>query len=387
MSFWLGFASGAAQPGPAESTASSNGEDLSSKSFLDGTEPLHGTFFAVETSGPSPLVVLLPEYPDARSALFPTARRLAQKGVAALVVDVRGRGESGGRSDAGGCEPADVLDLIDAAEAQYFDQLDMSRVGVLGYGASGGALALAVAVRAPVGFRSVAVFSGVPDLVAWSEVAGSDGEWVRDALEDAAPGSRFSVRNARGGLSNIRQTRVHLFWDADDPKGWAALNRGFVQAAEKLRMPNVEEHESRSGGLLRWLPGYPETSRTLATAEDMVLGELRENVTPKLPVKGRLRVVGFLKTRPFTVVPGSGEDTMLDCHYSLEESSVHLEFSRASGPDGATAWIEVDASEMDFPIEVVRDGEAPIVFDRPAARIRVENVSLAGSVLFRSKPS
>ncbi len=372
MPFWSGLTAG------TETTQGYDQEELTTESFLDGTSPLRGTLLMPVGKRDLPCVVLVPEYGDSREVLLPSARRLTEKGVAALVVDLRGSGDSGGSTDAGGREIGDVLDLLRIAEAEMFDRLDMSRLGILGYGIHGGATALALVVRAPMTFRSIAVFSGVPNLSTWAERERKAGDWVRQAV-DGKPETSAAVRNNRAAIGNARQTKMHLFWDAGDEGGIAELNRDFLRSTEKRRMPNVEGHESRPGGLLRWKAGYPETNPMLATAEDFVLSELRsESSSPRLPVKGRLRVPGFLVTPLFTVVPGDGDTEVVDLAYSLESSLVELDFGDTE-PE-LTGWIEVDTADFEFPLEVRQGDRVIATFDKPAARIRLEERPLSGVI-------
>ncbi|MEQ8765864.1 MAG: prolyl oligopeptidase family serine peptidase [Planctomycetota bacterium] len=374
MPFWSGFAAETATAKEYEQ------EELSTESFLDGEGPLRGSLLLPAGKEKLPWVVLLAEHEDSREALLPTARRLTEKGVGALVVDPRGSGDSGGRGDAGGREVGDVLDLIRTAEEEQFDRLDPDRLGILGYGVHGGATALATAVRAPMKFRSIAVFSGVHDLAAWARKDPSAGSWVDEAMgPDGVP----AVRSTRSAIGNVRQTKIHLFWDADLESPLPDMNRDFLRAAEKRVMPNIEGHESRPGGLIRWGAGYPENVPALATAEDFVLGEVISDAPgPKLPVKGRLKVPGFVITPVFTVVPGQGDREVLDLGYAIEPGRLDFDFGQTDRD--VRGWIEIDADGFDFPVTILQSDQEIAKFEKPAARIRLEDQRLSGKISFRS---
>jgi uncharacterized protein len=111
-------------------------------SSLDGT-PLAGWFIPAG-EGPAPAVILLHGYGRSRAELLPHADYLHRAGYHVLMMDFRGRGESGGGAvTLGAKEPLDVRGAVSYALTR--PEVDPQRIALQGVslGASSGILAMA----------------------------------------------------------------------------------------------------------------------------------------------------------------------------------------------------------------------------------------------------
>jgi uncharacterized protein len=130
--------------------------------FRNGEVELAGTLLLPAGPGPHPAVVFLHgSGPEARWASNYLARRIVRGGVAALVWDKRGVGES-----AGSWEDADFEDqAADAAAAiallRSRPEIDAGRVGIHGH-SQGGTIAPLVAIRSNADFVIGSAASGLP---------------------------------------------------------------------------------------------------------------------------------------------------------------------------------------------------------------------------------
>jgi pimeloyl-ACP methyl ester carboxylesterase len=233
---------------------------------------LGGTLVLPAGSGPFPAVVFVTgSDPDTREAWAVEAAALARRGVASLLYDKRGVGESAGASH----DLASWGDLADDAEAavRYLvsrpDVIDTARVGMVGQ-SQGTWVITQVAVRTPA-VKFIAFISG-------NGMSAAEQETYRTGALMAADG--FSAADVERARAFQRQK----FQVARTGLGWAALD----SAMARLRRDSV-----------RWFPGYGTGAATRTLAGLRLFGVLQFNYDPR-PDLRRIRV-------PVLVVMGGGD--------------------------------------------------------------------------------
>ena len=242
--------------------------------FTNAVTPLTlgGTLVLPPGRGPFPAVVFVTgSDPDTRDAWRYEAAALARRGVASLLYDKRGVGESTGASH----DLASWDDLADDAQAgvRYLmtraDVIDTARVGMAGQ-SQGTWIITKVAVRDPA-VKFLGFISG-------NGMSGAEQETYRTGALMAADG--FSPAEVERARAFQRQK----FQVARTGLGWEALD----SAMARLRADSV-----------RWFPGYGTgaASRTLAGLR--LFGVLQFNYDPR-PDLRRIRV-------PVLVVMGGND--------------------------------------------------------------------------------
>ncbi|MFL5386099.1 MAG: alpha/beta hydrolase family protein [Longimicrobiaceae bacterium] len=233
---------------------------------------LGGTLVLPRGRGPFPAVVFVTgSDPDTREAWRFEAAALARRGVASLLYDKRGVGESSGASH----DLASWDDLADDAGAavRYLasrpDLIDTARIGMVGQ-SQGTWVITKVAVRDPA-VRFLAYVSG-------NGMSAAEQETYRTGALMAADG--FSAAEVERARAFQRQK----FDVARTGLGWAALD----SAMARLRADSV-----------RWFPGYGTgaAARTLGVLR--LYGVLQFNYDPR-PDLRRIRV-------PVLVIMGGGD--------------------------------------------------------------------------------
>lgn len=130
--------------------------------FQNGSVELAGTLILPAGAGPFPAIVFLHgSGPEGRWASRYLARRLARAGIAALIWDKRGVGESTGWWPEAGLEDMAGDAAAAVAYARARPEIDRSRVGIHGH-SQGGALAPLSAVRSGADFVVASAASGLP---------------------------------------------------------------------------------------------------------------------------------------------------------------------------------------------------------------------------------
>lgn len=295
-------------------------------------------------------------YPGSRMMELPTIHRLAAQGIFAIAVSKRGRDGSAGQPDAWCKETADIVDALDHCEAQYGKYLDPTNVTVRG-GSGGGIDSISLLVRYPDRFRYVIPFFGYADLSQMiDEVFPEGGAAQQDdgrTSEDdpRTAGAIYAVRrfgydSGYGrpdyddrqltrlltlGAENNPYAQVLFAWDEDDPMSpkmdeWFEV---FRAAAERTGAKNVRLHRSKRGDLVR----YPHWLASDNDAFDRfyVPAILSKTVpAPVLAPTGFLTVLGFLKTRPFEIVLGDGDNACARLDYETGLGGGRFRFRRLS---------------------------------------------------------
>ena len=233
---------------------------------------LGGTLVLPRGRGPFPAVVFVTgSDPDTRDAWRYEAEALARRGVASLLYDKRGVGESAGASH----DLASWDDLADDADAavRYLrsraEVIDTARVGMVGQ--SQGTWAITkVAVKNP-GVKFLVYISG-------NGMSAAEQETYRTGALMAADG--FPAAEVERARAFQRQK----FQVARTGLGWAALD----SAMARLRADSV-----------RWFPGYGTGAATRTLAGLRLFGVLQFNYDPR-PDLRRIRV-------PVLVIMGGGD--------------------------------------------------------------------------------
>ena len=215
--------------------------------------PLGGKLVLPQSRGPHPAAIFVTgSDPDTRDAWLSEARQLAARGIASLLYDKRGVGESAGAShDLASWD--DLAGDVEGAVAYLRgrpDLIDTGRIGLIGQ-SQGTWIVAKVAANDP-GIRFVVSISG-------SGISAAEQETYRTGALMAAAG--FGPVD----IERARAFQRQKFAVAKTGLGWTALD----SAMQKLRADSV-----------RWFPGYGTGAATRNLATLRLYGVLQFNYDP-----------------------------------------------------------------------------------------------------------
>lgn len=247
-------------------------ETISFCSSVDGTGPMFADVAVALGARQVPVVAVMPGFHGTRSRVRSVVERLATKGLCAVGIDMRGRGESAGAPDAGGVEIHDIVDAVRAACDHCGDAVDRDTWHIVGY-SGGGGNTLSAITRFPGRFVVAVSFFGISDYAMWYRSTSSDDcrrsmeQWIGGTPESCP--EKYRARSSLLAAGNARWTDVHLFWDVDEVICPEPMNSLFKEHAvrDSSGAAHVALHCSQTTDRCRWLHGYPDDTPSLIEAE------------------------------------------------------------------------------------------------------------------------
>lgn len=188
-------------------------------SSVDGTGPMYADIALAENAQNLPLVAVMPGFHGSKALIRTVIERLAQKGLCAIGIDMRGRGDSAGHKDAGGIEIHDIVDAMNTACTNFPRAIDKNAWHILGYSGGGGNVLSAI-TKFPGRFIVAVSFFGMSDYELWynttpsAECKKSMEEWI-GGPPDRFP-QQYQARSSLRAAGNAQWTDVHLFWDEEE---------------------------------------------------------------------------------------------------------------------------------------------------------------------------
>jgi dipeptidyl aminopeptidase/acylaminoacyl peptidase len=200
-----------------------------------GDAVLRGEIYLPAGEGPFPAAILLHGMAAGRKIMRPAAQELAVRGIAALIYDLRGHGDSGGVYAGQGAE--DVRKSIHWLAAQPFVMAD--RIGLVGH-SLGGRLVLIAAAQEPC-VAAVVALAPAPDLLFQDLAKDEEGrQFLANPPREVIhyPGTEVPGANNWDGwrlIQNMRLNgyRMSIIW-ADTIATWNAFP---LEKAVRFRPP------------------------------------------------------------------------------------------------------------------------------------------------------
>lgn len=260
-----------------------------------------------------------------------------------IAVEMRGRGDSGGKPDANGWELQDVVDAVTFAKQRYADRIqDPDRI-VLSGGSGGGANVFGLLGKFPDFFSRALSECGISDFARWyrNDAVGE----FRDELDvwvGVSPDADPEAYASRSGLTTAGNlcTPLIVFHGDRDPRCPVEQSRLYVDAVRRAgKGDRIAYYELKGVGH----PGHygGATPDQLAFRRETGKAFLAvPSERPALPSKGRLTVGGFLKARPFELILDDA-NRVAEFHYDLDRETFALHALKPLGarlrlrrPDG-----------------------------------------------------
>ena len=343
----------------------------------------------------TPIAVVMHGYSSTTSIFSryrANAQRLRDAGFFVLTVAMRGRESSDGTRDSGGMEIHDIYDAVEAvkADASYASLVDSDTVYLTGYSGGGGNVMSAV-TKMPDYFTAASAFFGMSDYghndtTGWyNNGAGSSHQDImRTDIGDPTSGDslvadRYQARASNLASKNNPYTEIHLFVNDDEttcPVNHSTSYRDNAIAEEAYagEFDNITVHVGDHTGNTyedfdndgvddpeeqqNWPHTAPSADQQDA-AEAWFLDRLLDGsiAQPELNASDELFVAGYVKTNPFELWLGDGQNAAGDLTYSLSENNKLFELDIASNDKTITGTLDVDTTDMaGAEIEVTLNG-------------------------------
>ena len=304
-----------------------------------------------------PIIILMHGFGGSGEHISTATRsRYAGYGAFVLVVEMRGRGGSGGTPDLGGLEIQDIVDAVDYVKANYAAQVDAEQVHIVGY-SGGGGNALSCITKFPDSFNSAVSFFGIGDYAAWYPVAGAERQASMDAWVGGSPAAmpdHYTARKSLDAIPNYSGGFLSLFHDTADGIVPVTQSDAVRDALDAAAMTNYAYSRSQPGDALRWQHAYPDQQPDLIVAEDQFIPALVAKSHPvwTVPASGTLQVAGYLDTKRFRVALGALDDEAGAITYD----SATREFTIVCTTGAATYHLTLKGQTPSSPVQATIDG-------------------------------
>jgi pimeloyl-ACP methyl ester carboxylesterase len=241
-----------------------------------------------------------------------TLYQMASMGFFVASVGLRGRDGADGARDASGREIYDIYDVLLYIRSHYAQYVSQDLAVIVGY-SGGGGNALAAACKFPDTFSCVVDFYGMSDYAAWY----GQGTWefyqesigiAIGGAPNAAPNNYYS-RDATAAITNYTGGKIVIFHDIDDGIVPVTHSQEIVTVLDAAGMTNYETHYSQSGDTPRWTHGSGEDFDSIGiAAKDIWVPTAKAQAAWTIPASGTITVIGYIKTKRFTIWLNTGLD-------------------------------------------------------------------------------
>ncbi|MCE5186252.1 MAG: prolyl oligopeptidase family serine peptidase [Planctomycetaceae bacterium] len=347
----------------------------------DANGPLHLTAeLNYDSMRPnSPIAVVMHGYsPSTTFGEFrPAAQRLRDKGFFTIMVAMRGRDGSDGIRDSGGVEIYDIYDAVETVKKSCAQYLNPNIVYITGY-SGGGGNTMSALTKFPDYFRAGAAFFGMSDygydpVHGWYFEGAAPSHQAQMAADIGNPVTggplvrdRYMARASNLASMNNPYSEIHLFVNYNEPtcpsiNDTSYRDNALTAASFAGEFSNITVHIGGYGQyqdfdgdglndpeeLQNWPHGLP-TAEQQNAAEAWFLDRLLAGQIPQ-PVmnpQDTLFVAGYVKTKPFSLWLGNGQNAAGSLNYELSNSSKVFRLEILSSDRSITGVLKVNVADM-----------------------------------------
>lgn len=344
----------------------------------------------------APIAVVMHSYSSNTtfSNFFPNADRLRDQGFMAILVAMRQRDGSDGVRDSGGLEIYDIFDAVEAVKADpaYAGAFNPDITYITGY-SGGGGNTMSALTKFPDYWNAGAAFVGMSDygfdpVDSWY----FDGAGSRTSILNADIGDRttndpaiideYHARASNLASKNNPYAETYLFsneaetispiWNDITYRDNAVAAESFPGEFDNIRFINgrsgVEyEGPGQPADWVDWnnngtqesfeLQNYPHSSSLTVQerGEAWFLDDLKAGNLPHpvLNDADELFVAGWVRTNPFQLFLGDGQNAAGDLSYSMSASEMIFELGIASNDKSVTGELSIYQNRLATPQAVV----------------------------------
>jgi alpha/beta superfamily hydrolase len=352
---------------------------------------LQAEFNYDDTLSNAPIAVIMHQF-SASSGNFSTYRanatRLRDLGFFTIMPAMRGRDGSDGTRDTGGLEIHDILDAVEAAKELYPDLVDPDYVYITGY-SGGGGNTMSALTKFPDYWNAAAAFFGMSDYGYDSEDgwyfngAASSHQSIMDtdigdpSSSDLLVQDCYYARASNLASLNNPYAEIHLFVNANETtcppiNDQSYKDNAVAEATFTGEFDNITVHTGyadlyedfnedgidTADELQYWVHSTQDADEQSA-AEDWFIDRMatKQIPTPVLNDTDELQVAGYVKTSPFALYLGDGQNAVARLNYSLGSQSYEFTLEILSSDNTVPTLLQIDASDHSgFMVDISQDG-------------------------------
>ncbi|MBL7186489.1 MAG: prolyl oligopeptidase family serine peptidase [Phycisphaerae bacterium] len=329
----------------------------------------------------APIAVVMHGYSPATGNLDnvrASARRLRDSGFFAISVAMRGRDGSDGVRDSGGLEIYDIYDAVEYVKLEYAEFVDPNNVHITGY-SGGGGNTMSALTKFPDYFRAGAAFFGMSDygydpINGWYFNGASSGHQalMRADIGDPTQGipdveDKYAARASNLASKNNPYSEIHLFVNQNETtcpmiNDITYLDNAIASASFDGEFDNITVHIGGLGEyedfnlngiyeaneLQSWPHGDP-IANVQHAAEAWYLDRVLTGQIPQpvLNPSDELYVAGYVKTKPFSLWLGNGDNAAAQLNYNLASDRKEFVINILTNNKAIESIITVDTSDME----------------------------------------
>lgn len=340
----------------------------------------------------APIAVVMHQF-SASSGNFSNYRSnalaLRDRGFFVITPGMRGRDGSDGSRDTGAVEIYDIFDAVEAVKEQYPDLVDPDYVYITGYSGGGGNV-MSSLTKFPDYWNAGSSFFGISDYgydATYGWYFHGSGSSHRSIMAndignpsggDPLVLDRYMARASNLASKNNPYAEIHLFVNDDETLTPLYNHQSYydnaLAAAEFAgEFDNITHHigfpglyedfnddGQNSADELQYWPHQKQNDDQQAAAENWFIDRMaaKQIAPPTLNDSDVLQVPGYLKTQPFALFLGDGEDAAATLNYQLGEGEYTFALAILSSDTSVPTLLQVDASDLaGLMVDIYLDGE------------------------------
>jgi dienelactone hydrolase len=305
------------------------------------------------------------------------AQRLCQAGFFVISPTMRGRDGSDGIRDSGGVEIYDIYDAVEFVKNNFAAHVNPANISITGYSGGGGNVMSAL-TKFPDYFRLGSSYFGMSDYGydttnSWYFLGASSKHRriMRTDIGDPTSGDpnitdRYAARASNLASQNNLYSEIHLYVNhnestcppvnstsyRDNAVAHADYSGEFKNINVHIGQPGVYQDFNKnsvndSNELQHFPHGFPTADQQHA-AESWYLDRLLQGDIPQpvLRTCDELYVTGYVKTRPFSLWLGDGQNTAGKLRYTLSPHQKIFTLHITTTNKTVTSTLYIDTADM-----------------------------------------
>lgn len=276
---------------------------------------LYSTFSYPDGKSNLPIVVAMHGYGGSAYSSADTLNRMARYDAFVISPGMRGRNGAGGAQDSSGREIYDIYDAIEYVKATYPTIVNPNNICVCGY-SGGGGNALAFACKFPDYANVIVSHFGMSDYGYLSCHYPGNVTWMGGTYAEVP--NNYRARCAKEAISNFSGGHLYLFHDTLDSHVPVCNSEQAAATMVAAGLTNYTENYTDAEDDPRWVHGNPINGDPLVQSEPIWLQAVVNGTYPAwtIPASGTVTVIGYIKTKRFTIWLNTGIDAEATVAYN-----------------------------------------------------------------------
>jgi len=296
-------------------------------SSIDSINNLYAHYAFDNRETDLPIVVLMHGYDqDASTMTSFIMTDMANYGLFAVAVGMRGRNGAGGTRDTCGRETYDIIDAVEYVKAAFSDYVNPANVNVVGYSGGGGNV-FGIAAKFPDYFNVMVSHFGIADYGYDDEDSwyvtnptrrSSIEQWI-GGTPSSVPGNYQSRASQFAIPVNLLGGHLFMFHDSADTNVPVIQSQMVADGMDGVTNTRYTLSVTDPGDDPRWLHASPDANQPVRLTREMWGPPILALDNPQWAVAdtGSMKVNGYLVTKKFSIWLGTGVTDVADVDYNV----------------------------------------------------------------------